>query len=66
MFVPRRLVLAIPADTADLPAALADKAPRGEAVAYICRGSTCSAPMESLEALLGELRPVSSPSPAAT
>ena len=57
MFVPRRLVLAIPADAGDLPAALADKAPRGEAVAYICRGSTCSAPVESLEALLGELRP---------
>jgi uncharacterized protein len=57
MFVPRRLVLAIAADTGDLPAALADKAPRGEAVAYICRGSTCSAPVESLEALLGELRP---------
>ena len=57
MFVPRRLVLAIPADASDLPPALADKAPRGAAVAYICRGSTCSAPVESLEALLGQLQP---------
>jgi hypothetical protein len=57
MFVPRRLVLAIPADATDLPPALADKAPRGEAVAFVCRGSTCSAPVESLELLLAELRP---------
>jgi uncharacterized protein YyaL (SSP411 family) len=59
MFVPRRLVLAIPADAAGLPAALADKAPRGAAVAYICRGSSCSAPVESLEGLLRELQPAS-------
>jgi uncharacterized protein len=50
-YAPRRLVLAIPADTLDLPAALADKAPRGAAVAYVCRGSVCSAPIESLSAL---------------
>ncbi|HUL47514.1 MAG TPA: thioredoxin domain-containing protein [Steroidobacteraceae bacterium] len=56
MFVPRRLVLAIPADAGDLPPALADKAPRGAAVAYICRGSTCSAPVQSLEALLAQLQ----------
>ena len=55
-YAPRRLVLAIPADAADLPAALADKAPRGEAVAYLCRGSVCSAPLESLTALIGALR----------
>jgi uncharacterized protein YyaL (SSP411 family) len=57
MFVPRRMVLAIPADAADLPPALADKAPRGEAVAYVCSGSTCSAPVESLNALLEQLHP---------
>jgi uncharacterized protein YyaL (SSP411 family) len=55
-FAPRRLVLAIPADAADLPPALADKAPRGHAVAYLCRGSSCSAPLNSLEALLAGLR----------
>ena len=56
-FAPRRVVLAIPADAAGLPAALADKPPRGAAVAYVCRGSTCSAPVESLEVLLRELQP---------
>ena len=55
-YAPHRLVLAIPADAADLPAALADKTPRGEAVAYLCRGSTCSAPLESLDALAAQLR----------
>ena len=57
MFVPRRMVLAIAADAAGLPPALADKVPRGEAVAYVCRGSTCSAPVESLSALLEQLHP---------
>jgi uncharacterized protein len=56
-FAPRRLVLAIPADAPNLPAALADKAPRGAAVAYICRGSTCSAPVDSLKALTDQLHP---------
>jgi len=55
-FAPRRLVLAIPGDAAGLPPAIAEKAPRGQAVAYVCRGSTCSAPVESLEALLAQLR----------
>jgi uncharacterized protein YyaL (SSP411 family) len=54
-FAPRRLVLAIAADAADLPAALADKSARGSAVAYVCRGSTCSAPLESLAALAAVL-----------
>jgi len=59
VFVPRRMVLAIAADATDLPPALADKVPRGEAgaVAYVCRGSTCSAPVESLSALLEQLHP---------
>jgi uncharacterized protein len=54
-YAPRRLVLAIPAEAKDLPPGLADKAPRGEVVAYLCRGSTCSAPIDSLAALSGEL-----------
>jgi len=49
-------VLAILADAPDLPPALADKAPRAGPVAYVCRGSTCSAALDSLEALLAELR----------
>jgi uncharacterized protein len=55
-YAPRRLVLAIPAEAKDLPPGLADKSPRGEVVAYLCRGSTCSAPIDSLEALTGQLR----------
>jgi uncharacterized protein YyaL (SSP411 family) len=55
VFAPRRLVLAIPADTTGLPPALADKAPRAGTVAYLCRGSVCSQPLESLGVLLGQL-----------
>jgi uncharacterized protein YyaL (SSP411 family) len=59
VFAPRRLVLAIPADATGLPPALADKAPRGAGtIAYVCRGSSCSAPLESLAALSGVLSAV--------
>jgi uncharacterized protein len=57
LYAPRRLVLAIPSDAGALPPALADKTAQGAAVAYVCRGSTCSAPVESLEALIGNLHP---------
>ncbi|HVN45871.1 MAG TPA: thioredoxin domain-containing protein [Steroidobacteraceae bacterium] len=50
-YAPHRLVLAIPADAAELPAALADKTVRAGPIGYICRGSTCSAPIDSLAAL---------------
>ena len=56
VYAPRRLVLAIPADTPDLPPALADKPSRAAPVAYVCRGSTCSAPIDSLAALSEVLR----------
>jgi uncharacterized protein YyaL (SSP411 family) len=55
-YAPHRLVLAIPTEAAGLPPALADKTPRACPVAYICRGSTCSAPLDSLEALTEQLR----------
>ena len=54
-YAPHRVVLAIPTDVADLPAALADKTPRAGPVAYVCRGSTCSAPLDSLEVLVEQL-----------
>jgi uncharacterized protein len=54
-YAPHRLVLAIPADAVHLPPALADKTPRAGPVAYVCRGSTCSAPLDSLDALTEEL-----------
>jgi hypothetical protein len=56
LYAPRRLVLAIPEGAADLPAALADKPAGTGTSAYLCRGSVCSAPLASLEALLAELR----------
>lgn len=55
-FAPRRVVLAIPSDATNLPAALADKAPRPGTVAYLCRGSVCSEPLESPGALHAQLR----------
>ena len=55
-YAPHRLVLAIPTEALDLPPALADKTPRAFPVAYICRGSTCSAPLDSLDALTEQLR----------
>jgi uncharacterized protein YyaL (SSP411 family) len=46
---PRRMVVAIPADAAGLPAALAAKRPREATVAYVCRGPVCSEPVERLD-----------------
>ena len=56
LYAPRRLVIAIAANVEGLPAALADKAPAKEPVAYVCQGSVCSAPLTSLSELLAELR----------
>ncbi len=56
LYAPRRITLAIPADAQGLPASLADKAARGPAVAYLCRGSTCGPPIDDLSALLRKLR----------
>ena len=56
---PKRCVVAIPADETGLPAAMEAKKPRDRAVAYLCRGMTCSAPLESLGELVRELRAAS-------
>jgi hypothetical protein len=51
------MVLALGEDAAGLPPALADKPGRpGATLAYVCRGSTCSAPLDSLSSLVGELK----------
>jgi hypothetical protein len=56
VFAPRRWSIAVPADATGLPPALASKpAAAGGPLAYLCRGSQCSAPLHSLSALLGEL-----------
>jgi uncharacterized protein YyaL (SSP411 family) len=56
LYDPHRIVLAIPTDTEGLPPALADKAPRGDVVAYVCKASTCSPPIDSFAALVEQLR----------
>ncbi|GFE83092.1 thioredoxin domain-containing protein [Steroidobacter agaridevorans] len=56
VYAPRRLVFAIAADAAGLPAAIADKKPLPETAAYVCRGMTCSAPVRSLSSLVALTR----------
>ena len=54
-YAPRRYTLVIPNDAQALPGALAERAPRGAAVAYACSGTQCSAPLTELGALENEL-----------
>jgi uncharacterized protein YyaL (SSP411 family) len=56
LYDPRRLVLAVPNDAHDLPPALADKRPQAGTVAYVCRGTTCSAPLATLGDLVRALK----------
>jgi uncharacterized protein len=56
LFDPRRLLFAIPSDAEGLPAALADKRPQAGTVAYLCRGTTCSAPLGTLGELVRALK----------
>jgi uncharacterized protein YyaL (SSP411 family) len=55
IYSPRRLLLAIPDTETSLPGALVTRKPQASAVAYICRGTSCSAPIASLEELAVEL-----------
>ena len=48
LYGPHRLTFAIPSGLEGLDAALADKKAGDATRAYVCRGSTCSAPIESL------------------
>ncbi len=51
------MIVAVPSDAKSLPAALvASKKPLGGAVAYVCRGMTCSPPVPTLAQLVRELR----------
>ncbi len=56
LYSPRRMVLAVPAGAVDLPAAIAEKTPRGPAVAYVCRGNVCGEPIASFADLTQTLR----------
>jgi uncharacterized protein YyaL (SSP411 family) len=48
LYAPHRLVFAIPAEVGQLDPALADKRAGAGTRAYVCRGTTCSPPIESL------------------
>ena len=55
-YAPERLDFFIPDDGGDLPGLLATRAATGRPVAYLCRGTSCEAPIDSLEALEEQLR----------
>jgi uncharacterized protein YyaL (SSP411 family) len=54
-YAPTRMIFAIPADTPNLPQALADKRPAEMTVAYLCTGMVCSAPFADLSDVAREL-----------
>jgi uncharacterized protein YyaL (SSP411 family) len=52
LYAPHRLTFTIPSTLEGLDAAIADKRGGTSTRAYVCRGSTCSAPVESLSDLI--------------
>ncbi len=56
LYAPRRMILAVPTDAPDLPAALADKPAQPQTVAYVCSGSLCGPPVTTLAQLIVSLR----------
>ncbi|MEJ0100859.1 MAG: hypothetical protein WDO12_14605 [Pseudomonadota bacterium] len=55
MWHPLVSVMAVPAQAEGLPPALVEKPVHGEAVAYLCRGSICEAPLHELAAVQSAL-----------
>ena len=55
LYDPHRMIVAVPSNAKALPPALASKKALGSTVAYVCRGMTCSPPMDSLGTLLRQL-----------
>jgi uncharacterized protein len=56
LYAPQRIVLSIPSDTPSLPTALATKKALTSTTAYVCKGSTCSEPLQSLAAVIALAR----------
>ncbi len=54
-YAPRRQVFGIPTDAQVLPGLLAERRPGDATRAYLCRGTRCLAPIDSLAALAAEL-----------
>ena len=66
-YAPRRVVIAIPDGASGLPALLAERAPRGAPVAYVCEGHVCDAPITAFDAFharlaASEIAPQTTPS----
>ena len=55
-YAPRRLVFAIPNDIDKLPGLLGERRPRDGGVAYLCQGTSCQAPILSVDELLNRER----------
>jgi uncharacterized protein YyaL (SSP411 family) len=55
MYAPTRMIFAIPRDAAGLPRALEEKRATPVTVAYICTGTTCSAPLTDYAEIVREL-----------
>jgi len=56
LYAPLRMMFAIPDDAPELPPSLAAKRPQPAAVAYLCTGMTCSAPMQDLQQVSRQLK----------
>jgi hypothetical protein len=54
-YAPARLVFCIPDDVADLPGLLGERRPQEADVAYLCQGTSCLAPMGSVEQVREQL-----------
>jgi hypothetical protein len=54
-YAPRRIALAIPNDATELRGILAHCIPRDEVCAYVCSGTSCSAPISALDELESHL-----------
>ncbi|MDH3977526.1 MAG: thioredoxin domain-containing protein [Gammaproteobacteria bacterium] len=55
IYTPRRLVFAISSDETHLPESIALRKAQGDTVAYICKGTSCTQPLTTLEAIAAEL-----------
>ena len=56
LYAPRRMIFAIPSDASDLPPAIAEKRAGSATLAYLCQGSSCSAPVHAVSDLARQLK----------
>jgi uncharacterized protein YyaL (SSP411 family) len=52
----RTIIYAIPTNCENLPGLLAQRKPKGTAIAYICEGFSCKTPFTNLEQLISDLK----------